>query len=616
MVPKHQNRGDIELTEAEDDGTTNATVVLTNGCVATAEEQRAENCAEMCSDGSSSDFGVYQCLLFLFTQLGYLAVAPSMLSTTFFEPSSSFCDTFLISSPNGSSSVFSLSSSPPSVEFHSLLMEWGEHCHFSVRTVWMSSAVMVGAVVGAFVAGFVADCFGRKPVVVGSMALISVANSLIALFGASSPPLALSLFALLGLACGAYMVTNMVLLIEILRHSSTRLLAVSLNGWPLGMVGTALLAFAVRHWRFYHLAVSVAALFLFIIIHYLAFESIPWLIQSGNHRRAHSIQQNLFKVNSFLATKDGKKKTAMAPFGVKGVAAPMTRSSSPINNCSLNENTDDALLEESEEGTQPAAHRQHQRIYTYLDLFRHRSVCVRMLTLLFCFGSSAVISFGLYFSAEVLPGSRYLNIAMMGLGKLVLGFLPFLLSNRIGRRPILLVSVGLACLACWALVIGWLFFNLSKHWLTAALGLFITAAIDPNWKIIHLLSMELFPTPVRNMSRALCNVIARLGSLSVPSVQFLRSLNGVLPFWLFGILLTIQWLISFFFLPETVGEPLPEGMPTANGQKVPEGNGQKDNGTETIAETRPKKGSRKRTLSEQSHHSIRSRALSVDIPIL
>ncbi|KAL3078554.1 hypothetical protein niasHT_034029 [Heterodera trifolii] len=364
-------------------------------------------------------------------------------------------------------------------------MEWGEHCHFSVRTVWVSSAVMVGAVVGAFVAGFVADCFGRKPVVVGSMALISVANSLIALFGASSPPLALSLFALLGLACGAYMVTNMVLLIEILRHSSTRLLAVSLNGWPLGMVGTALLAFAVRHWRFYHLAVSVAALFLFITIHYLAFESIPWLIQSGNHRRAHSIQQNLSKVNSFLATKDGKKKTAMAPFGVKGVAAPMTRSSSPINNCSLNENTDDALLEESEEGTQPAAHRQHQRIYTYLDLFRHRSVCVRMLTLLFCFGSSAVISFGLYFSAEVLPGSRYLNIAMMGLGKLVLGFLPFLLSNRIGRRPILLVSVGLACLACWALVIGWLFFNLSKHWLTAALGLFITAAIGPNWKIIH-----------------------------------------------------------------------------------------------------------------------------------
>ncbi|KAI3418850.1 hypothetical protein GPALN_007950 [Globodera pallida] len=554
-----------------------------------------EICAGILSDGS--DFGLYQCLLFLFTQFGYLAVAPSMLSTTFFEPSPSFCTTLRYA--NGT-----LPSPSSTDEFHSLLMEWGEHCHFSPRTVWMSSAVMVGAVVGAFVAGFVADRFGRKPVVVGSMALVSVGNSLMALWGSFSPFLALSLYALLGLACGAYMVTNMVLLIEILRCSSTRLLAVSLNGWPLGMVGTALLAFGLRHWRYYHLAVSIMALFLFIIIHYLAFESIPWLMQSGNHRRAHLVRQNLFKVNSFLA----KDKT-VTMLEVNDA----TRSSSPLS--SLPE-FGDALLEELEEDTQTAA-TQLQRVYTYLDLFRQRSLCVRMLTLLFCFGASSVTSFGLYFSADVLPGSRYVNIAMMGVGKLILGFLPFILSNRVGRRPILLVSVGLACLACWLLVVGWLFFNLSKHWVTAALGLFITAAIDPNWKIIHLLSMELFPTPVRNMSRALCNVVARLGSLSVPWVQFLRSHNGVLPFWLFGFLLTVQWLISFAFLPETVGQPLPEQMPSEDRRRHRQNDGTEQRKCLTIsAEKRSKKSLRKRTLSQQSHHSICSRALSADIPIL
>ena len=40
---------------------------------------------------SQRDFHAYQTSLFLFTQLGYLPVAGSMLSTTFFEPSQVSC---------------------------------------------------------------------------------------------------------------------------------------------------------------------------------------------------------------------------------------------------------------------------------------------------------------------------------------------------------------------------------------------------------------------------------------------------------------------------------------------------------------------------------------------
>jgi hypothetical protein len=113
----------------------------------------------------------------------------------------------------------------------------------------------------------------------------------------------------------------------------------------------------------------------------------------------------------------------------------------------------------------------------------------------------------------------------MGLNKLALGFLPFLLSNCMGRRPILLTSVCgffysilallvaiitskffelipvLAMLAAWFLIVLKLVFGLDKHLAITALGLFMTGVIDPNWKIIHLFSIELFPTPVRNMAR-------------------------------------------------------------------------------------------------------------------
>jgi MFS family permease len=52
-------------------------------------------------------------------------------------------------------------------EFQSLLMEWNEHCQHSSLVIITSTIVMLGAVVGAFCSGFLADRFGRKPVVVG-----------------------------------------------------------------------------------------------------------------------------------------------------------------------------------------------------------------------------------------------------------------------------------------------------------------------------------------------------------------------------------------------------------------------------------------------------------------
>lgn len=42
---------------------------------------------ERAGSSARSDRGFYQCVLFGLTQLGYLAITPSMLSTTFFEPS-------------------------------------------------------------------------------------------------------------------------------------------------------------------------------------------------------------------------------------------------------------------------------------------------------------------------------------------------------------------------------------------------------------------------------------------------------------------------------------------------------------------------------------------------
>ncbi|CAK5117505.1 unnamed protein product [Meloidogyne enterolobii] len=482
----------------------------------------------------SSDLYPYQCLLFVFTQFGYLAVVPSMLSTTFFEPNEEFCQNNF----NSSHSEENLSNSTNYFDeklFYSLLIEWNQHCQKSIWTAWISTIVLFGTIFGSFAAGFMADRFGRKPVVVCSMFAICLFNFLLFMVGGISQLAAFFIFFFIGTACGGYMVTNMVLLVEFLRNPNARLLVVSLNGWPLGMIGTAFLAYFLCNWRFYCLAISLFALLFSIIIQYFACESIPWLIQSGKDRKAHYAQKHLIRINSFLAL---SKKAEQQNENSSNLFLP------------LNENggIDSIKNDEKEEIV----------VYNYFDLFRHKTIRIRLLALLFCFGSSSIVSFGLYFSAELLPGLRYLNIALMGFCKLLFGFLPFIASNFVGRKPILLISIGFAMLSAWFLVFSQIF-GLNQRFLITSFGLLMTGAVDPNWKIIHLFSIELFPTPIRNMARALCNVFARLGSLSGPWVILTKiGGNQFFPFLTFALLLTLQFFISLIFLPETKDKPLPD----------------------------------------------------------
>ncbi|KIH64278.1 hypothetical protein ANCDUO_05412 [Ancylostoma duodenale] len=209
------------------------------------------------------------------------------------------------------------------------------------------------------------------------------------------------------------------------------------------------------------------------------------------------------------------------------------------------------------------------RKYTYSDLFSHPAVYAPLIALCYCFVSSSVVSFGFYFNADALPGNRYLNMAFMGLSKFVLGLLPFAVSSFVGRRPIVSVSVGFACLGAWLAVIRLRFSNqLSQllgasagHWSLVALSLLVSAALDPAWKINHLYSAELFPTVVRNMARAVCNVGARLGSVAAPMVVHLRTLHYLVPYIAFAVFLTVQLVVVAAFIPETKGRPLPEELP-------------------------------------------------------
>lgn len=63
------------------------------------------------------------------------------------------------------------------------------------------------------------------------------------------------------------MVTNIVFLVEAIYDSSKyRLLAVALNGWPLGMIFTAIVGALSFHWRIYHLVLAFTSIIILIFL--------------------------------------------------------------------------------------------------------------------------------------------------------------------------------------------------------------------------------------------------------------------------------------------------------------------------------------------------------------
>ncbi|MFH4977653.1 hypothetical protein AB6A40_004362 [Gnathostoma spinigerum] len=99
----------------------------------------------------SSDFRLYEICLFVCTQLGYVPVVASMLATNFFSQTKAYCA--------GNATLEN--------EFKSLPLEWNLACKhvFLLYTASQifSTLVMLGGLMGAFIAGYMADRYGRKP---------------------------------------------------------------------------------------------------------------------------------------------------------------------------------------------------------------------------------------------------------------------------------------------------------------------------------------------------------------------------------------------------------------------------------------------------------------------
>ncbi|VIO98588.1 Uncharacterized protein BM_BM9944 [Brugia malayi] len=198
--------------------------------------------------------------------------------------------------------------------------------------------------------------------------------------------------------------------------------------------------------------------------------------------------------------------------------------------------------------------------------------------------STSFISYGIAYNMDALAGTVYINVIILGAARWAINIsaagLEFSIQS-IGRRLLHLVAVGFIVVIMGIIFIIYLFtwprintykavvkaggtgdgsihaiimFTRYASLLAAAMctELFVLDAVQPT---------ELFPTPVRSAGIAFIQTFNRLGTIVSPLVFIPSKHWPPAPFLLMLITSATDFLLYFFLVPETRGKKLPDNMP-------------------------------------------------------
>ena len=83
----------------------------------------------------------------------------------------------------------------------------------------------------------------------------------------------------------------------------------------------------------------------------------------------------------------------------------------------------------------------------------------------------------------------------------------------------------------------------------------------------YYLFTELFPTSTRTACVGACSTSGRIGGIVAPFIVSLSSYVACLPMIFFGTFAFTSGTLVYLFLPETLGNPLPETISEAIGDR-------------------------------------------------
>ncbi|KAK2511330.1 solute carrier family 22 member 6-A [Columba guinea] len=401
-----------------------------------------------------------------------------------------------------------------SVYVATIVTEWDLVCGYRQLRQMAQSIYMAGVLVGALVLGGLSDRFGRKALLLWSYLQLGVMGTCTA-FAPNYASYCAFRFAG-GMALSGFGLSIACLVVEWI-PTPYRAVTVAITGfsYTLGQILLAGIAYAVPHWRWLQLTVSLPFFGFFCCSWWLA-ESARWLVLSGKAEKAVKVLQRVAKINR--KKEEGEKITV------------------EILRSSMKEEL--AALKSS---------------YTVSDLVRTPVIRHIFFCLSIVWFSISFSYYGLAMDLQNFGVSIYLIQVIFGAVDVPAKLVVTVSVSYVGRRVSLMVALFLAGLV----IIANIFVSTELQTLRTALAVIGKGCLSASFNCVFLYTTELYPTPIRQTGLGFGSTMARVGGIVAPLVKMTEEYYPFLPPAVYGVAPVVA-TVAAGFLPETLNMPLPD----------------------------------------------------------
>nr|XP_034332276.1 uncharacterized protein LOC105331458 isoform X2 [Crassostrea gigas] len=381
-------------------------------------------------------------------------------------------------------------------------------------------AYMAGFTLGSLGIGIFSDKFGRKVVLMASIALYIGSSIPLSFVNEFSEFTVSRIFS--GVSVGGLLNTCYVMDLELV-GPDMRMLAgiVYMLFWGIGAILLTGMAYLIRDWRKLNLALALPTiLFLFYTI--CVPESTRWLVVRGKREKAEKILRRIARRNNRLFQE-------------------------PILS--------------KEDGVDRAPQ------VSFITLWSHPRLLCNTVVVFFNWFVVALVFLGLSWNVNNLAGDVFLNFFLTSIAEIVGFLLCIPLLDRVGRKPVYVVSLFTGGFALLLTMVPVLVGSPDIQWVMSLLSLVGKVGSSAAFATIFLYSAELFPTVIRNTGLGIANFCARTGGMIAPYIPDVSQIvsgdfGRVLPMCIFGGLAIFAGFLSLL-LPETNKQDLPETLEDA-----------------------------------------------------
>lgn len=399
-----------------------------------------------------------------------------------------------------------------------IVSEWSLVCESKYLSKLAATIYFCGVMVGGLLFGYLADKYGRKPVMLVTLytpILIGLGTAF-----SNNYYLYVALRFFMGMFLQGLQTTSYVLVMEMFLPRYRGVAGAMLEVfWGIAVLLVAPIAYLLQNWRYMQLAISLPSILAIAYI-WLTPESLRWMILQKKMESAKALVQKITKFN--------------------GLPYPTEQM--------------DAINSHNKISTEAA------RQFSFFDLLQTREMRKRSLILFYLWFAVAVAYYALLLNMTSLKGNRYLTFFISALVDMVAFIAVVFIVRKCQRRIPLLVFFVIGGVAC--IIAGIIPFILEDKNLRgkiviacAIIGKFGASGV---FSLTFLYTSELYPTVIRNIGMGSCAFWARLGGVVAPQILALGDLSHKsISVIIIGVI-TLVASILLLLLPETMATKLPD----------------------------------------------------------